>query len=293
MTTKLPALYIPETIPGGDIYHHAVGAIVCHRQTKYQELLIVESESLGRSLILDRLWQSSQRDEFIYHEGLVQPAAFLKGTPKRALILGGGEGATLREVLRWKSIERVVMVDIDEEVVEECIRHLDIMHRGSFFDDRVELRFEEARQFLRETECHWDLVIADLTDPSPDGPAKDLYTPDTFQLFRKVLTAGGVFVTQAGPLSPLPQFVDAHRELLGAVGSSFEHRTSYALPVGTLPVTWGFVVGAVEQLPALPPPTEIDLHLERHTTGGLRFIDGHSLPSVLQQPRYLREHLGD
>lgn len=293
MTSKLPALYIPETIPGGDIYQHAVGAIVCHRQTQYQELLIVESESLGRSLILDRLWQSSERDEFIYHEGLVQPAALLQGAPKQALILGGGEGATLREVLRWKSIERVVMVDIDEEVVNECIRHLEVMHRGSFFDGRVELRFQEARQFLRETQCQWDLVIADLTDPSPEGPAKDLYTPDTFRLFRKVLRRGGIFVTQAGPLSPLPQSVDAHRELLRAVGESFEQRTSYALPVGTLPVTWGFVVGSREQLLALPMPTDIDLLLERLTTGGLRLIDGHSLAGIFQQPRYVRNHLRD
>ena len=130
---KLDAdLWLNEVITPYDIYAHGADSILAYRKTKFQEMYIVESGSYGKGLMLDGKWQSSTVDEFIYHEGIVHPPLILHGDPKKVLILGGAEGASIREVLRWKTIERVVMVDIDGEVVEACREHLPEMHQNSF-----------------------------------------------------------------------------------------------------------------------------------------------------------------
>lgn len=288
MTKKLPPIYIIEAIPGGDTYYHAFNSILCHKHTRYQELLIVESDTLGRSLILDRLRQSSEVDEFVYHESLVQPAAFLHGNPEEVLVLGGGEGATLREVLKWNSVRCATMVDIDEEVVNECRTHLPTMHNDSFSDARVDLRFCEARQFLGKSVGKWDLIVADLTDPLPEGPAADFYSEKTFRLLRRGLRRDGIVVIQAGPLCPIPTLVARHLAVKHAICRWFPYTISYAVPVGTLPLAWGFILGSVKELPPLPGASDIDGYLQRHTSGEFRYFDGTSLPGILNEPRYLR-----
>ena len=111
---------------------HQLIRTILAKKTDYQEMRIVETKDYGKALILDGEWQSSVIDEFIYHESLVQPAMIEHTSPRQVLILGGGEGTTLREVLRWKSVERLVMVDIDGEVVTQCRQHLPEMHQGAF-----------------------------------------------------------------------------------------------------------------------------------------------------------------
>ncbi|XTZ09781.1 MAG: spermidine synthase, partial [cyanobacterium endosymbiont of Rhopalodia yunnanensis] len=121
-------LWINENITPWDIYSHGIKEILVYQKTLYQEMYIVESESYGKALVLDGKWQSCVGDEFIYHESLVQPAMITHQFVKKALVLGGGEGATIREILRWKSIEKVTMIDIDGEVVAACQKHLPEMH---------------------------------------------------------------------------------------------------------------------------------------------------------------------
>src|SRR3977135_1876318 len=108
-------------------------------QTKFQHVEIFQTAAYGKTLVLDGRIQSSQGDEFIYHEALVHPGLLAtEAAPRSALVIGGGEGATLREILRYPSITRAVMVDIDGEVVELCKKHLPEMHQGIFEDPRVD-----------------------------------------------------------------------------------------------------------------------------------------------------------
>ena len=102
-----------EYISPWDRYAHGVTRLLDHRKTAFQEMVIIETGAYGKGLVLDGKWQSCTGDEFLYHEPLVHPAMLQHGAPRRVLILGGGEGATAREVLRWKSVQRVVMIDID------------------------------------------------------------------------------------------------------------------------------------------------------------------------------------
>jgi len=148
-------------------------------KTQFQSVEVIESGGLGRCLILDGKIQSSEWDEFIYHEALVHPPMIAHPHPEKVFIAGGGEGATLREVLAHSSVKRVVMVDIDEEVIDISRRFLPSWHQGSFEDSRLELRFVDAIKYLEE--CvdkgeKFDVVILDLPEPIEEGSAYLLHT---------------------------------------------------------------------------------------------------------------------
>nr|CAI78837.1 spermidine synthase [uncultured bacterium] len=176
--------WICEYLSPWDVYAHGVAKTLVHRKTKFQEMHIIETGTFGKALILDGFWQSCTGDEFLYHEPLVHPAMLLHGRPRRVLVLGGAEGAAVREVLRWKSVEQVVMVDIDGEVVEACRQHLPEMHQGACDDPRVEVRIQDALVYLDETRSTFDVIISDLSDPIEDGPSFKLFTRETFERAR-------------------------------------------------------------------------------------------------------------
>lgn len=196
-------LWINEYISPWDIYSHGITQILAYKKTQYQEVYVVESGEYGKALVLDGKWQSCTGDEFIYHETLVHPALITHKSPKTVLILGGGEGATIREVLRWKSIERVMMIDIDGEVVQACKDHLPEMHQQAFDDPRVELVIADALELLDTTTDKWDIIISDLCDPIEEGPSYPLFTQEYFQKLQRVLADGGYVMVQSGPIAPL------------------------------------------------------------------------------------------
>ena len=135
-----------ETTTPAEGHMHAIKRTVVEAQTKFQHVEIMETVSYGKVLVLDGRIQSSQADEFIYHEALVHPGMLATAAPPQSgLVSGGGEGATVREILKYPSIRRAVMVDIDAEVVEICKKHLPELHRGAFEDKRTEVRCEDAR----------------------------------------------------------------------------------------------------------------------------------------------------
>ena len=152
---------------------------------------------------MDGRTQSSEADEFVYHEALVQPALTSLAQPKSVFIAGGGEGATLREALSHKTVERVVMVDLDREVVDLCREHLPNHHQGAFQDPRLTLIHEDAGRYLEEDTARYDLIIIDIPDPLEGGPAYLLYTDEFYGVARQRLNEGGLLVVQSGPCGPL------------------------------------------------------------------------------------------
>jgi spermidine synthase len=166
---------------------HGIRMIHYASQTRFQRMEIMESGSYGRCLVLDGKMQSSIIDEFIYHEGLVHPAMLTHPNPKRVFIVGGGEGATLREVLRHKSVEYCMMVDIDREVVEKSKELLPEWHRGAFDDPRTDLRFMDARKYLEETQDSYDVIIIDISEPVEEGPAYLLFTREFYEIVKERL----------------------------------------------------------------------------------------------------------
>ena len=280
-------LWIDEYITPWDIYTHGVTEILAHQKTPYQEMYIVKTGAFGKGLILDGKWQSSTADEFIYHEALVHPALIAQQNPQTALVLGGGEGATIREILRWRSIQKVTMIDIDAEVVEACKQHLPEMHQNAFADPRLELTIADALEVLDATTETWDVIISDLSDPIASGPSFALFTKEYFTKLKRVLNPGGYVMVQAGPISP-PEVQD-HARLVNTLKAVFSNVTSLSAPTPSYGRPWGFALCSDEPIELQPQPEAVDRLLKEQTTGGYRFIDGITLLGIMQTPLYVRQ----
>jgi len=280
-------LWINEYITAWDIYTHGVTKILAYQKTPYQEMYIVETGAFGKGLVLDGKWQSCTGDEFIYHEALVHPSLIAHQTPRSVLVLGGGEGATIREILRWQTVEHVTMIDIDGDVVEACKQHLPEMHQNAFADPRVELIIADALEILDQTDQTWDIIISDLSDPIESGPSFPLFTKEYFAKLQRVLNPGGYVMVQAGPISP-PEVQD-HARLVNTLQSVFENVTSLSAPTPSYGRAWGFALCANQAIDTRPEPELVDRLLSNQTSGGYRFIDGVTLLGIMQTPLYIRQ----
>ncbi|MFI3245434.1 MAG: polyamine aminopropyltransferase [Ferrimonas sp.] len=190
----------------GDTYfetlHNAYGQqftidkVLFESRTDHQHLIIFDNAKFGRVMALDGVIQTTEKDEFIYHEMLTHVPILAHGSAKRVLIIGGGDGGILREVLRHQSIEHVTMVEIDESVVEMCKTYLPNHSAGAFDDARTNLVICDGRDFVINSTDKFDVIISDSTDPI--GPGEALFTSAFYEGCAKCLNEGGILVTQNG-----------------------------------------------------------------------------------------------
>jgi spermidine synthase len=170
---------------------------VLHREkTAFQQLSILETPRFGRVLTLDGVVQTTEKDEFCYHEMLTHVPILAHGAVRRVLIIGGGDGGILREALRHKGVEKAVMVEIDGGVVEACRRLMPSLSAGAFEDPRTELLIADGFKYMKETTERFDVVIVDSTDPM--GPAVPLFGDGFYTDVRARLTDRGIVVCQSG-----------------------------------------------------------------------------------------------
>jgi spermidine synthase len=180
-------------------------------RSPFQTVEVVDTKGHGRLLLIDGMTMVSERDEFVYHEMIAHVPLFLHPRPRRVLVIGGGDGGTVREVLRHKSVERCVLVEIDALVVEASRRFLPGV-AGRLSDRRAVVRIEDGVKFVRETSERFDVVIVDSTEPF--GPAKELFGSGFYRDVKRVLTADGIVVSQAGsPFYELKTIVNLARIL--------------------------------------------------------------------------------
>lgn len=256
-------------------------------RTRYQRLEILDTLPYGRCLFLDDKIQSSQLDEFVYHESLAHPALVAHPCPRRVLIIGSGEGALLREVLRHNTVERVLMVDIDEEVVRACMEHLGHWHQGAFQDPRVELIHCDARQYLEGNQEAFDTILVDVTDPLAGGPSYRLFTREFYQLAYSRLTSEGTLAVQAE--SADLEVHQGHLSIVQTLASVFPYVAPYLAHVPSFGEPWGFALGCKHRDIASLTPSLVDETLARRSCRGLRYYDGQGHALLFAQPRYLRE----
>lgn len=261
-----------------------LGETLHHARTEYQEVLIAETEAYGRALFLDGSIQSAEADEALYHEPFVHPALVLHGAPRRVLVAGAGEGATAREVLRHPSVESVLTVDLDDQVVEACKEHLPRWHQGSFEDPRVELRYEDVQDTLEAARPgFFDAIFLDVTDPMENGPAVDLFTVKFFRKVARALADDGIMVIQAGELEPREvQTTTAVRSTLAAVFPWVTLGHSY---IPSFHGLWGFALAAKRSFDT--EPADLRDRIARLPTNALRVYDEHRHRAFLHLPRFL------
>ena len=264
-----------------------VRSVLFKGRTAYQDVLIHETMCFGRSLVLDNKTQSTEVDEFVYHEALVHPTMLAHPDPRKIFVAGGGEGATVREVLAHRSVAAAVMVDIDREVVDLCRRYLPNHHRGAFDDPRLDLHHEDAFGFLEQTRDRFDVAIIDVPDPLEEGPAYLLFTQEFYYLLRDRLKPGGLMVAQSGPTGPAfyEQCFSAVAKTVSSVFPAVFTCEAFVPAFGT---TWGFVIGSLGPDPSSSTPEEVDRNIAERITTELRFYDGITHRGIFSVPKYLR-----
>ncbi len=278
-----------ETTTPVEGHFHAITRTVFALRTKFQQMEILETASYGKCLVLDGRIQSSAADEFVYHETLVHPAMILHPRPETALVIGGGEGATLREILRYPSIRKAVMVDIDEAVVDACRQHLPEMHRNAFADPRTELRHEDARGYLETTRERFDVAIVDLTEPLEEGPACLLFTREFYGLLSARLTAGGTLALQAG-MTKVGE-LDFYSAMARTLREVFPVVAPYQSYISCFGTPWGFIVAAKAGEPGALSPDVVDRRVRERVTGELGFYDGLAHQHMFSLPKHIRQAL--
>ncbi len=251
-----------------------VRRILFRGRTRYVDVIIAEGVYGYKEVYIDSIFQSSTRDEFIYHEALVHPA-MVRFSPRRVLILGGGEGATAREVLKHP-VERVDMVDIDEEFVRLVEEYAPEFSMGAYRDPRLHLHFEDAWDFVMGTDGRWDLVVVDITEP--EGPAQRLYSREFYQALARVADSVSVYVGEVDGL-----FEEGYQaRYISTIRSVFPHTLIGTVYVPSFLTSIVVLLGSKDPIP--PPQT---------ASVDTRMYDEEADRHIFSLPKHVREKVNE
>lgn len=207
--------------------------------SEYQEVLLLDTYEYGRMLVLDGAVQTTERDEFIYHEMLTHPAILYHDNPKRVLVIGGGDGGTVREVLKHPTVEEVHLCEIDKTVIEVCKEYLPSIS-FKLSDEKVRIFVEDGNKFLDERKGYYDVILLDLSDPV--GPAEGLFKRNFYQKVKDSLREGGIMAAQTE--SPFLQ-EDYFKTAVKEVKAVFKHSRTYLAFIPTYPAgMWSFTIAS-------------------------------------------------
>ncbi len=247
--------------------------ILFRERSPYQEIEIFENGFFGRVLTLDGLVMTTERDEFIYHEMLVHPAMVSHPSPEKVLIVGGGDGGTAREVLRYP-VEEVHMVEIDGMVIEASRRYLPTIS-SALDDERLRIHVEDATRWIEGHRDEFDVIIVDSTDPV--GPAEGLIGEEFFRNAHRALKGEGILVIQ----SESPHYhLDTIETIARRLSSIFPALHMYTAPIPTYPGGyWAFSMAT----------RGISLKQRREVPEGLRYFNSDIFKGAFALPQFLKE----
>jgi len=188
--------WVEETLHGGFRVRLKADRVLFDSETEHQQLIIFENSDFGRVMMLDGVVQLSTRDEFVYHEMMAHVPLFAHGKAKKVLIVGGGDGGVLREVLKHPEVKSATLCEIDRSVIDLAREHFPDVSAGAFDDKRTRVVIADGTKFVHETGDRFDVILVDSTDPI--GPGAVLFTKEFYTDCRRALAPGGVLVTQNG-----------------------------------------------------------------------------------------------
>ncbi|GAA4874239.1 polyamine aminopropyltransferase [Ferrimonas pelagia] len=254
--------------------------------TEHQELIIFKNKRFGRVMALDGVIQTTEADEFVYHEMLTHVPMFAHGNAKRVLIIGGGDGGILREVLRHPGVEHVTQVEIDQQVIEMCKQYLPNHSAGAFDDPRATIVISDGKEYVMNSSDKFDVIISDCTDPI--GPGEALFESDFYKGCKNCLTEGGVFVAQNGVPFMQPDEAETTKARLQPF---FADRSFYCAGVptyigGVMSLAWATDNAALRQ-------HSTDVIAERFAAAGFktRYYNPAVHTGAFAMPQYLVDRL--
>jgi spermidine synthase len=263
-----------------------VGTLIERHQTPFQLLEVYETPELGRMFRLDRANMTSDRDEFFYHENLIHPAAVAHPNPRRALVIGGGDGGSSEELLKHSTFEVVHMAELDPQVIEVSKAQFASVHRGVFDNPRLKVTVGDGLEYLRTTEVRYDLITMDLTDPV--GPSVELYTPKTFALAKRAMAPDAALTLHIGSPFSHPERVRATVDNLKSV---FSRVTPYFVHIPIYGSVWGFACASDSLDPRWISPGEVEAVIARRGIGDLQYYNGEIHRALFALPNYIKKLL--
>ncbi|QTF55267.1 polyamine aminopropyltransferase [Stutzerimonas frequens] len=271
-----------ETLYEGYGQRFQIDKLLHEVRTEHQHLVIFENPRMGRVMALDGVIQTTEADEFIYHEMLAHVPILAHGLARRVLIIGGGDGGILREVARHRDIESITLVEVDGAVVEICREFLPNHSAGTFDDPRLKLVIDDGMHFLAETEEKFDVIICDATDPV--GPGEALFSENFYQACRRCLNEGGILVAQNGtPFMQLGEVQITAKRMQGLFADW--HFYQAAVPTyigGAMTFAWGASSAESRKLP-------LETLMQRYSGSGIvtRYYNPHLHIAAFALPQYV------
>lgn len=264
--------------------------ILAQTQSPMQHIEIMHTPLFGRVMRIDGCFMTSEVDEFFYHEPMVHLPAITHGNPRQALIIGGGDGGAAHNLLRYPNMERVVLAELDQAVVDMAHTWLPNIHRGAFDDARLELHIGDGAQYMRDLansdKPRFDQIVLDLTDPF--GPATALYTRDFYRLCKQCLQPDGVLSLHMQSPIHLGHVMARVFASIQSVFTTVRPYLQYVPLYGTL---WTMAMATDATDPLSLSAETIDARLAQHTIDGLKLYTGATHHSILNIPPFVQAQL--
>ena len=252
-------------------------------RSPYQAIEVHETEPFGKLFRLDGHFMTSEQDEFFYHENLVHLPGITHPAPERALIVGGGDGGSAEELLKYPSMKKVTLAEIDMAVVDVSRKYLQHVHRGAFDDPRLTLKIEDGFAFVRSSTEQYDLIVLDLTDAG--GPSLKLYTPEFYRACAARLTPMGAMTLHVA--SPVAH-PDRVRESIANLRTAFATVSPYLTSIPLYGGMWMMACCSTMLDPKGMSPLQVDRRIAQRGLKDLQYYNGDTHRAAFALPNFVR-----
>jgi spermidine synthase len=253
-------------------------------QSPFQVVEVHDTEPFGTLFRLDGHFMTSEKDEFFYHENLVHTAAITHPAPERALIIGGGDGGSAEELLKYPTMKSVTLVEIDLAVIDVARKYFGAIHRGAFADPRLAIRLEDGLAFVRRATDTYDLIVLDLTDPG--GPSERLYTADFYRACAAKLNPTGAMTLHIA--SPVAH-PDRIRAGLANLRAAFAVVAPYLVTVPLYGGLWMMACASATLSPAYLTPLDVNRRIAQRAIRDLQYYNGDMHRASFALPNFVRD----
>ncbi len=268
-------------------FYYTVKKTLYAGETDYQKIELVDTEEFGKVLLLDGITQVVEKNDYQYHEPMVHPAFCAHPNPQSVLVIGGGDGCILREVLKYSSVKNIEFVELDADVIKFSRKYLGALHNNSFDDPRVIITVCDGRSFIESRRGEFDIVIMDMTDPF--GPSRMLYTKEFFSLVKRSLKGPkGQFVMHTQSPITRPVAFNCIQRTLNSVFGTVNIFYLYIQMYATL---WSISVCSEKLDHGVRTPQSIDKRLATAGISGCKVYTGEAHRAMLTPYPYLRDIL--
>lgn len=280
------ATYLVEQVNPNYGFFLRAEAPILKGRTQFQDIEVFDTPMFGRVLRLDNVFQTSDRDEFFYHENICHVPAISHPAPRRALVIGGGDGGAAEELLKHSTMEQVVVAELDPGVVEAAKAYLGNIHNGVFDDERLDVRIMDGKAYIESTADRFDQIVIDLTDAS--GPSLALYTREFYGACRRVLGESGVLSLHLE--SPIAH-PNTFNRIVKTLQSAFKIVRPYLVYVPTYGSLWGMASASDSVDPLSLTGQQVDDMIADRGLNRLQYYNGDTHRAVFAHPNFVRDLL--